>query len=240
MRLSVSRATAIAAATLAVVHVAMGQATASQRPSPWTFTVDVGGFVQGNRSAVANWLRRNSYGVPEPKHCGFDFLFRPICDDASNYPHASGGIVAGMASVRRALSDRWSLELFAATEQSGVVTGRCNDDAVPRDPRCVNRFIEVPFGGGSAAILAVVGTRHLHAGIGPALLMANWEMKPAHLAGMWFDASVEHDPWPIVARAQYRIYRSTTLAPAQGFSAFHPSTLFVGLGVMTRANNVGL
>src|SRR5205085_11277506 len=76
--------------------------------------------------------------------------------------------------------------------------------------------------------------------LGPALLMANWEMKPAHLPGMWFDATFDRDPIPIFARVQYRIYRSTTLAPDQGFTAFHPSTLFVGLGFMTKANNTGL
>jgi hypothetical protein len=231
---------AIAVASFGVAHGALGQSAPEQHPSPWTFTIDVGEFVQGNRSAVESWLRRNSYGAPEPKHCGFDFLFRPVCDDASTYPQASGGVVAGMASIRRTLSDRWALQLLAATEQSGVVTGRCDDLAAPKDPRCTNRFKEVPFSGGSVALLAVVATRYLHVGAGPALLMANWEMKPAHLAGMWFDATVDRDPWPIFARVQYRIYRSTTLAPDQGFSSFHPSTLFVGLGVMTRANNVGL
>jgi len=232
---------AIAAASLGVARGVFGQAAPHPQPSVWTFTIEGGGFVEGNRHAVTSWLRRNSYGVAEPKHCGVDVLISLVCGDAVQYPRVEdSGVIAGIASVRRRLSNRWSLELSAATEQSGVATGRCDDLATPKDPRCTNRFMEVPFGGGSFALLGVATTGHLHLGAGPALMLANWQMKPAHLAGAWLDATIDRDPWPLFARAQYRIYRSTSLASDQGFSGFHPSTLFVGLGIMTRANNAGL
>lgn len=240
MRQFISRSMTIAAASLGVAHGTFAQAVPTQAQSPWTFTVDVGGFVQGNRAAVTTWLSRNAYGVAEPRHCGFDLLFRPKCDEAVKYPQVSAsGIVAGFASVRRTLSNRWSAELVAATEQSGVATGRCDDLATPKDARCTSRFRDVPFGGGSLAFLGIVSARNLHVGVGPALMLANWEMRPAHLSGAWVDATVDREAWPVFARAQYRIYRSTSFAE-QGFSGFHPSTLFVGLGFSVRANNSGL
>jgi hypothetical protein len=86
-------------------------------------------------------------------------------------------------------------------------------------------------------MLAVLTASHFHVGVGPALLLANWRMQPAHLAGMWVDASADHEPWPFFLRAQYRIYRPASFAPEQRFTGFHPSTLFMGLGFMFRANN---
>jgi hypothetical protein len=240
-----SRSVTIVAASIGVAQGAFAQAASTpastQTPqSPWSITVDVGGFVQGNRAAITSWLSRNAYGVAEPRHCGFDFFFRPACDDAVNYPQVSAsGILAGLVSVRRKLSDRWGAEVLAATEQSGAVTGRCDDLASPKDARCTNRFKEVSFGGGSLALLGVVSVRNLHVGAGPALMLANWEMRPAHLPGVWVDATVDREAWPVFVRAQYRIYRSVTFAQA-GFGGFHPSTLLVGLGVSIKPNNVGL
>ena len=242
MRQFVSRSMTIAVASLGVGSGACAQAMQAQAPSPspWSFTVDVGGFVQGNRASVMSWLSRNAYGVAEPKHCGFDRLFRPACDDAVKYPQVSAsGVVAGFASVRRKFSNRWSTELVAATEQSGVATGRCDDLATPKDVRCTSRFRDVPFGGGSLALLGIISARNLHVGAGPALMLANWEMRPAHLSGAWVDATVDTEAWPVFLRAQYRIYGSTSFAQP-GFSGFHPSTLFVGLGFSLKANNVGL
>jgi hypothetical protein len=241
VRLSVSRAMVIAATSLGVARGASGQTAARLHVPAWSFTIDVGGFVEGNRGAVRSWLARNSYGALDPGLCGFDLLFRRQCDDAVQYPQVSGGsIVAAVASVRRTISNRWSAELFAATEQSGVATGRCEDSASPRDPRCTSRFLRVPFGGASFALLGTVSTKHLHLGAGPALLLANWEMEPAHLTGLWLDATVDRESSPFFIRAQYRIYRSTSFAPEKGFSGFHPSTLFVGLGFTIRPNNGGL
>jgi hypothetical protein len=241
VRLFVPRSMTIAVASLGVVRFAVAQTPPPQaRESPWSFTIDLGGFVQGNRAAITSWLSRNAYGVAEPRRCGFDQLFRPACDDAVKYPQVSeSGIIAGFVSVRRELSRRWSAELLAATEQSGVATGRCDDLATPKDARCTSRFREVPFGGGSVALLGIVSAHNLHFGAGPALMLANWEMRPAHLSGLWVDATVDREVWPVFARAQYRIYRSTSLAQ-QGFSGFRPSTLFVGLGFSLKANNVGL
>jgi hypothetical protein len=238
VRLFVSQALLIAAATLAVASGARGQTMARPHRPAWSFTIDVGGFVEGNRVAVTSWLARNAYGTLDPGLCGFDPHFQRVCDDAVQYPQASGGsIVAGIASVRRTLSDRWSAELFGATEQAGVATGRCDDSATPRDPRCTSRFVRVPFSGGSFALLAAASVKHLRVGAGPALLLANWDMKPAHLTGLWLDATLDWEPSPFLARAQYRIYRSANFAPEKGFSGFHPSTLFVGLGFTIRPNN---
>jgi hypothetical protein len=103
--------------------------------------------------------------------------------------------------------------------------------------RCTDRFLELEFGGGSVAMLAVVSTGHVHFGAGPALLLANWRMIPAHLAGMWFDATADREPWPFFVRAQYRVYRSASFAPELQFTDLHPSTLFMGLGFKFRPNN---
>jgi hypothetical protein len=238
VRSAVSRVIVVAVAALGVARGALGQSTPLPRPTTWSFTIDVGGFIEGNRRAVTSWLRHNAYGVAEPERCGFDLHLARVCDDPVEYPRVSeSGIVAGMGSVRRTLSDRWSVELAGATEQGGVATGRCDDLATPKDPRCTNRFIEVPFSGGSFALLAIATAGHLHLGAGPALLLANWQMKPAHLSGVWLDATLDRDRWPFFARAQYRVYRSASFAPEQGFSGFHPSTLFVGLGFVIRDNN---
>jgi hypothetical protein len=241
VRLLVSLRSIMSAALLGVATGAFAQSAPGARPHPWTVTIDVGGFVQGNRAAVTSWLSRNSYGTLDPGLCGFDPHFQRQCDDAVQYPQVSGGsFVAAFASVARTVTDRWSVEMFAAMEQSGVATGRCDDAATPRDPRCTSKFKRVPFGGGSFALLASVGTSHVHLGAGPALLLANWDMTPAHLAGLWVDATADHEPWPFFARAQYRVYRSTSYGPEQGFSGFHPSSLFLGLGFAIRPNNEDL
>jgi hypothetical protein len=228
---------ALALATLAPINGANGQSSRDPRSSAWALTLDVGAFVHGNKQAVSHWLRRNGYGVTQPKQCGFDILLRPTCEPAVNYPQvAESGIVAGVVSIRRTLTQRFSLELLGATEQSGAALGRCDDLAVPKDSRCSERLLEVDFGGASVAMTGVVATRYLRVGVGPALLLANWQMKPAHLAGIWFDAMLEREPFPFFVRAQYRFYRSANLG-VQGFTGFHPSTLFVGLGVIARTNN---
>jgi hypothetical protein len=154
-----------------------------------------------------------------------------------NYPQtAESGIIAGVVSIRRTVTDRFSLELLGATEQSGAAVGRCDDLAVPKDARCDERLLEVDFGGASVAMTAILATRYLRLGAGPALMLANWRMRPAHLVGIWFDAMLEREPFPFFARAQYRVYRSANLG-MEGFSGFHPSTLFVGVGVIARTNN---
>jgi len=235
---SARRACAIAVASFGVEISASAQSSIPATVPAWTMTLDLGAFVEGNRQAVTNWLRHNSYGIAEPRHCGFDFHLQPSCDAGVNYPRVSGsGIVGGVASVRRRITNRTAVEVFAATEQSGVATGRCDDEASPRDVRCTDKFLELEFGGASFAALAVMSSRHLHLGVGPALLLANWRMKPAHLAGAWIDATAEHEPWPFFLRTQYRVYRQASFAPEQRFTGFHPSTLFMGLGFMFRPNN---
>jgi hypothetical protein len=233
-----ARAVLIALASVSVPVSASAQSSHPTQPPAWTVTLDLGAFIQGNRQAVTNWLRHNSYGSAEPRHCGFNAHFEPICDAPVSYPRVSGsGIVGGVASIRRTITDRTAVELFAATEQSGVATGRCDDQASPKDVRCTDKFIELDFSGGSFAMLAVVSAGHIHFGVGPALLLANWRMQPAHLAGMWVDARADHEPWPFFLRAQYRVYRPASFAPEQRFTGFHPSTLFMGLGFMFRPNN---
>jgi hypothetical protein len=228
---------ALQLASLTFAESARAQSSRDPRSSAWAVTLDVGAFLQGNKQAVAHWLRHNGYGITQPKQCGFDLLLRPTCEPAVNYPQvAESGIVAGVVSIRRTLTNRFSLELLAATEQSGAALGRCDDLAVPKDSRCVDRLLEVDFGGASVAMTGVIATRYLRLGAGPALMLANWRMSPAHLAGVWFDAMLEREPFPFFARAQYRVYRSANLG-MQGFSGFHPSTLFVGVGVIARTNN---
>lgn len=206
----------------------------------WSYAFGVGDFVQGNAKAIQQWLTENAYGATEPRRCTFDSLFRPICADPVGYPKSTGGSAfAVMGSVRRNFSERMALELFISMEQSGAVTGRCDDLASPKDPRCTNRFLEVSFGGASFSLLGEIRRGWVHLGAGPALLLANWDMTPSHLAGVWFDATIERDPIPVFLRAQYRYYASTSLTPSKGFSDFHPSSLFVGLGLRTRLNNGG-
>ena len=237
MPISVSRTIAAALALVIGAGSLSGQDSARSRPSAWAATVELGAFVQGNGAAVTRWLRNNAYGAQEPKHCGFDIIFRQVCDAAVSYPRTSAAsILAIMGSVRRRLTDRFSVALLGASEQAGTITGRCDDVAVPKDPRCTARFVDVEFSGGSVALLPVVSARSLHIGAGPALLLANWTMKPAHLAGVWVDGTLEPKRFPVFVHAQYRFYRSTTFSPS-AFTGFHPSTLYAGLGFVARTNN---
>ena len=105
------------------------------------------------------------------------------------------------------------------------------DTAVPRDERCTSRFVTVDFGGASVAALASVRARAFHFGAGPALLLENWEMQPAHLAGLWLDARFGGDRFPMFARAQFRVYRSAGFSPSEQFTSFHPATLYLGAGL---------
>ena len=230
----------MAGLTLATPCLVKAQ-SASRSPGPtWSFAVDAGGFVQGNGKAIRQWLSANAYGASEPRRCTFDSLFRPICDGPVGYPKSTGNSqVAFMGSVRRSFSDAAALELFLSMEQSGDVTGRCDDLATPKDPRCIDRFMEVSFGGASVSLLGEVSRGWVHVGAGPALLLANWDMSPSHLAGVWLDATVERDPIPFFLRGQYRYYMTTGNEWIHGFSGFHPSSLFVGLGLRTHLNNGG-
>ena len=240
MPMLVSRTIAPCLALAVIAGQLAGQDSARTRPSlpAWSVTLELGGFVRGNGAAVTHWLRSNAYGAREPEHCGFDIIFRRVCDASVTYPRTSSlGIVAVMGSLRRRLTSRVSLSLFGATEQAGTVTGRCDDLAVPKDPRCTTRFVDVQFSGGSLALLPIVSVHSIHLGAGPALLLANWTMKPAHLGGVWLDGSFERKDFPIFVHAQYRIYRSTTFSPSGGFNGFHPSTLYAGLGFIVRSDN---
>lgn len=229
-RAVVSQAAALA---LTLSSPSLGHAqSAPNRPAPWSFTISVGGYAPGNRTAVTSWLRTNGYGVAEPPQCGFDALLAPVCDPGTRYPKVSrADIVGWLFSIRRSIGERASVEVFGATEQSGSVTGRCDDSAVPRDPRCTSRFVTVDFGGASLAALASVRARAFHFGAGPALLLANWEMQPAHLAGVWLDARFGGDRIPAFARAQFRIYKSVSFSPSEQFTSFHPATLYLGAGL---------
>jgi len=212
--------------------------SAPDPPAPWAFTISVGGYAPGNRTAVSSWLSANGYGVPEPPQCGFDALLRQVCDPGTRYPKVSrADIVGWMFSIRRRVGERASVEVFGATEQSGSVTGRCDDSAVPRDARCTSRFVTVDFGGASLAALASVRARAFHFGAGPALLLANWEMQPAHLAGMWLDARFGGDRVPMFARAQLRIYQSVSFSPSERFTSFHPATLYLGGGITVHLDD---
>lgn len=238
MAVPMSRTIAAAISLLALAGSLHAQERARPRLPTWAVTLELGGFVRGNGAAVSQWLRDNAYGVPEPKHCGFDIIFRTVCDDAVSYPRTSGsGIFAVMGSVRRRFGERLSLALFGASEQAGTVTGRCDDLAVPKDPRCTSRFVDVRFSGGSLALIPAVRIRGIHLGAGPALLLANWTMEPAHLAGIWIDATYERGEFPVIVHAQYRLYRSTTFSPSGGFTGFHPSTFYLGLGFIARTND---
>ena len=240
MRMSVSRAALMAFLVLAAPSQARAQSASHSSSSTWSYGFDVGGFVQGNGRAIRQWLSANAYGATEPRRCTFDSLFRPICDDPVGYPKASGGSqVALMGSVRRTFSEHSALELFLSMEQSGDVTGRCDDLATPKDPRCIDRFMEVSYGGASVSLLGEVSRGWVHLGAGPALLLANWDMTPSHLAGVWLDATVERDPIPFFLRGQYRYYMATGNEWIRGFSGFHPSSLFLGLGLRTHLNNGG-
>jgi len=240
LKVTVSQ-TVLAASLMLAMSLHIDAQSANRSPGPtWSYAFDVGGFVQGNGNAIRHWLSANAYGATEPRRCSFDSLFRPICDDPVGYPKASAGnSFALMGSVRRSFSDHSALELFVSMEQSGQITGRCDDLASPRDPRCADRFMDVSFGGASFSLLGEISRGWVHVGAGPALLLANWDMTPSHLAGLWFDATIERDPIPFFLRGQYRYYSSTGVDWAKGFSGFHPSSLFFGLGLRTRQNNGG-
>jgi hypothetical protein len=218
-------------AAIAVAGAAHAQPT--HRPEPeWSVNVSLGGFARGNRAAVTHWLERNGYGTAEPKQCGFDALLQASCDPPVPYPKVSGSQVVGWTiSVRRVVSEQASLELLAASEQSGTAIGRCDDTATPRDPRCTNRFMTLDFGGASLGSLAVWKRRGLRLGAGPGLLLANWAMEPSHLAGVWLDARYGPERVPVFAHAQYRFYQSTSFSPSEHFTRFNPQTLFLGLGL---------
>jgi hypothetical protein len=219
---------------VALAIAASGLASAqspTETRSGWTISVSLGDYARGNRTAVTHWLAANGYGVPEPKQCGFDVLLRAVCDPPVPYPKVSGSPVVGWTiAVERSITDRASVEIFGASEQSGTAVGRCDDAATPRDPRCTNRFMTLDFGGASIAALGAARAGLFHLGAGPALLLANWEMEPAHLAGVWLDATYGGGRVPIFGRVQYRLYQSTSLTPAQHFTRFHPSTLYLGAG----------
>ena len=221
------------AAPLAAPLTAAAQPPSAARAPAWSVTIGVGGFVRGNKDAVSNWLQHNAYGVDEPPVCTFDVLFNRQCaPTSSSYPKARrAGLLGVMATVRRRVSERVALEVVGATEQSGTMTGRCDDQVVPKDSRCTVPFVTVDFGGASFASLAVLTSRHVRIGAGPAILFANWTMTPAHLPGLWLDATAGLDRVPVFVRAQYRVYRSTGASGETGFTAFHPSTLLLGLGV---------
>ena len=219
-------------AALAAPVLLLAQTAHRQEPV-WSVDVSLGGFARGNRSAVTKWLSRNGYGAPEPSHCSFDVLLQSVCDPPVRYPQVSGSPIVGWTiGVRRALSERLSVEVQAASEQSGTVIGRCDDAATPRDPRCTDRFMTVDFGGASIGSLGVWKTSFVRVGTGPAMLFANWEMQPAHLAGIWFDARFGNDRIPVFAHAQYRVYQSASFSPLQRFTGFHPQTLLLGMGVL--------
>ncbi len=240
MRVTVSQALLSASLLLAAPRHLPGQDGSHLPGSTWSYAFDLGGFLQGNGNAISQWLRANAYGATEPRRCSFDSLFRPICDDPSAYPKSTGGSqVAFMGSVRRRFSNRTALELFLSSEQSGQATGRCDDLATPKDPRCIDRFMYVSFGGASFSLLGEISRGWVHLGAGPAVLFANWDMSPSHLAGFWLDATVERDPIPVFLRGQYRYYMSTGTDWIQGFSSFHPMSLFLGFGLKTHLNNGG-
>jgi len=219
----------VAAVTAAVsLHA---QSTRPREPE-WSVDATLGGFATGNRAAVTHWLTRNGYGAPEPQHCGFNPLLQAECDPAVPYPKVSGSQIVGWTlGIRRVISDQVSVDVLAASEQSGTAIGRCDDAATPRDPRCTNRFMTLDFGGASLGALGIWRGRRLRLGAGPALLLANWAMEPAHLAGIWLDARYGPERIPVFVHAQYRLYQSASFAPSEHFTRFHPQTLFLGMGV---------
>jgi hypothetical protein len=223
--------------SLAASAVTHAQPAASET-SAWTFSVSVGGYARGNRAAVRGWLAANGYGVAQPKQCGFDVLVRPVCDPEVPYPQvAESQFLGWMIALGHTIAPRASVEVLGASEQAGSIIGRCDDTAVPRDARCTSRFVTVDFSGASIAALGVVQAGRFHFGTGPALLLANWEMEPAHLYGVWLDATYGGERFPLFARAQYRLYQSTSMDPSQHFTRFHPSTLYVGGGILFRIDD---
>jgi len=229
----------------AIVVLLFGAATVaqSQRPerepeSRWTFGASVGGFLRGNSNAVRQWLRQNSYGASEPPSCTFNPLLTRTCEPSDPYPRISASsYVSATGSIGLRLSDRVLIETSVAGEQSGTALGHCDAAAVPVDARCTDRFVELKFSGISFGTIAMLELDRFHIGAGPAILLADWRMRPNNLAGVWLDAQYRIRSWPFFARIQYRYYQSATLEGPVSFTRFHPSTLFVGAGFMTWTNN---
>jgi len=234
----VIRRAAIVVLVFGAATTAQGQRPEREREPRWTFGASVGGFLRGNSNAVRQWLRQNSYGASEPPSCTFNPLLNRTCEPSDPYPRISASShVSEMGSIGLRLSDRVLIETSVAGEQSGTALGHCDAAAVPVDARCTERFVEFEFSGISFGAMALLEWNHLRIGAGPAILLADWRMKPNNLPGVWTDAQYRIRSWPFFARIQYRYYQSATLDGPVGFTRFHPSTLFVGAGFMTSANN---
>ena len=229
----------------AIVVLLFGAATVAESQGPerepeprWTFGASVGGFLRGNSNAVRRWLRQNSYGASEPPSCTFNPLLNLTCEPNDPYPRISASShVSAMGSIGLRLSDRVLIETSVAGEQSGTALGHCDAAAVPVDARCTERFVELEFSGISFGTIAMLELNRFRIGAGPAILLADWRMKPNNLLGVWMDAQYRIRSSPFFARIQYRCYGSTTLEGPVGFTRFHPSTVFVGAGFMTSTNN---
>jgi hypothetical protein len=227
--------------TIVVVMFGAANAAEAQRPEReheprWTFGATLGGFLLGNSRAVKQWLRKNSYGADESPSCTFNPLLTQTCVRGDPFPRISGSsIVSQAGSVGLRLTDHVLIETTIAGEQSGTALGHCNGSIVPKDPRCTDQYVELDFSAISLASLAVLEVRRLHVGAGPAILLADWRMRPNALPGVWMDATYRVRS-PFFARLQYRVYRSAELLD-RGFTRLHPSALFVGAGFMTSPNN---
>ena len=216
-------------------NAAEGQRPEGEHEPRWTFGATVGGFLVGNSRAVEQWLRKNSYGAEE-RTCGVDILLNYRCTH-DPFPKVSGSsVVSVTGSLERRLTNHVLIETIVAGEQSGTALGHCDDAVVPKDPRCTEQYVELEFNAISFASLAVLEVHRLHVGAGPAILLANWRMKPNRLPGVWMDATYRVRS-PFFARVQYRMYRSTGLND-RGFTRLHPSALFVGAGFMTSPHNM--
>ena len=201
----------------------------AQSPEPsWTFTASAGAFAVGTGRALSRWLDRNAYGVSHVS-CGFDLSLRKVCDPTEAYPKSETSRLGATVGVRRAVYGSIAVEALVSNEQSGTVTGRCDVTALQRDVRCTEPFIVMDFSGASLASLLEMSVGKLRVGAGPALLFANWSLEPAHLAGLWLDATYGIRSSPFVFRAQYRVYGSTR-SPTRDFDDLTPSTVFLGLG----------
>jgi opacity protein-like surface antigen len=228
----------IVIAALFAAAMSNAHAQDANDPQNWSIVTAIGGYLQGNRGDLSSWLQRNGYGFPDPQPCQFDLALQSTCQTAVKYPRVSGsGFVGWMVGVRKSVTSRFSAEVMGASEQGGTLIGRCDDLAVPRDARCTNRFLTFDFGGGSIAALVIVNHKRFHVGAGPALLLADWDMRPSHLGGIWLDATYGGESFPLFARAQYRVYQSASYTPDARFSDFRPSTLFIGGGLAIGLDN---
>jgi hypothetical protein len=227
----IARAAGVLAATALLIGcMAAARSVRAQSATPsWTFTASAGGFAVGTGRALARWLDRNAYGVSHTS-CGFDLSLEKICNPTDVYPRSETSRLGATVGLRRAVYRSIAVEVLVSNEQSGTVTGRCDVTATPRDARCTEPFIVMDFSGVSMASLLEIVAGKLRVGAGPALLYANWSLKPAHLAGLWLDATYGVRSSPFVLRAQYRVYGSTR-SPTRGFGDVTPSTLFLGLGL---------